>query len=111
MRFWRLEVRLSLVLGGSGLVCHAQFQGTTAAPDPVPLRVSYYRYETDNRLHFLIPEQDEGVDSLSFGTVITNLVRAPAFVAYLQAGQFNVAATATVTAGWKCQSWPTKGRR
>jgi len=27
-------------------------------------------------LHFLIPEQDEGVDSLSFGTVITNLVRA-----------------------------------
>lgn len=62
------------LLGSFGVSCWAQFQGVTFAPDSVPLRVSYHRYELDHRLHFLPTEAGKGIDFLTYGAGITNLL-------------------------------------
>jgi signal transduction histidine kinase/ligand-binding sensor domain-containing protein len=75
MRFRWLDLAWAWFLGGFGVSCWAQFQGVTFAPDSLPLRVAYHRYELDHRLSFLPPEPGKGVESLMYGAVITNFVR------------------------------------
>lgn len=77
IRFFRQALKLAgtWLLSSFGVPCFAQFQGVTHAPDLVPVRIAYHRYELDHRLHVLPHEEGKGVDYLMFGAMVTNFVR------------------------------------